>query len=141
MKEKNKKSEEKDIFDEFLIIVKHFRITNVLLKKFNIFSIAIGIISFFIYSLLLGLIALILGIIAKRDKERGATFGIILSILSISLVLIRWIIEDISTGNYRSLIKAIIMIIIFTVLKFGGFFDRKKSEYLSKESKIHEPKN
>ena len=63
-----------------------------------------------------------LGIIAKKDKQKRAIWGIVLSALSIGMVLIYWIMEDVLVGNYQSLIKAIIFTIIFAVMKSAGFF-------------------
>ena len=130
MKEKINKSEKEDIFDELRRSIDELRrsmksspFLAKVLEKFNIFSILIGVISFFVYSLMFGSIGLVLGIIAKKDKQKGAIFGIILGALSISLVLIYFIVEDISVGNYKFLIKAIIFTIIFAVMKLAGFFD------------------
>jgi len=83
------------------------------------------VISFFVFGLIFGSIGLVLGIIAKKDKQKGAVFGIIFGALSISLVLTYWIVKDISAGNYKFLITAIIFTIISVVMKLAGFFDRK----------------
>jgi len=126
MKEKIKTQKE-DIFDELRRLMKSFSFSDKILKKFNIFSILIGVISFFIFGFIFGFIGLILGIIAKKDKQKGAILGIILNTLSISLLLTYWIIRDISAGNYKYFITAIIFSIISVVMKLSGFFEQKRN--------------
>ena len=125
MKEKINKPGREDIFDELRRLMKNSPLSTKALEKFNIFSILIGVISFFVYSLIFGSIGLVLGIIAKKDRQKGAVFGIILGTLSISLVLTYWIVKDISASNYEFLITAIIFTIISVAMKLAGFFDRK----------------
>lgn len=124
----NKESNKEDIFDELRRLMKSSSLSTKVLERFNIFSILMGAISLFVYSLTFGSIGLVLGIIAKRDNQKGAILGIVLSTLSISLVLTYWIAKDISTGNYEFLVTAIIFTIIFAAMKLGGFFDQRNSE-------------
>lgn len=91
-----------------------------ILKKFNILSILIGITGLFVATIFTSTIALILGIIAKRDKQKGAIIGIILGALGPGLLFICWIIEDISVGNYEALTSGIIAVATIFILKHAN---------------------
>jgi len=68
MEEKIKESKKEDIFDELRRLTESSFFSHKILKNFNIFSILIGIISFFVFTLLLGLVALILGGFFERKN-------------------------------------------------------------------------
>jgi len=70
-------------------------------------------------------VALVLGIIAKKDGQKGAVLGIILGILSMSLMLTYWIAKDVSVSNYEFLIVAIIFAIFSGIIKLAGFLREK----------------
>ena len=95
---------------------------------FNIFSISIGVINFFIFSLLFGLLGIVLGIISKRDKQKGAILGIILNTLGTSLLLASWIVADLTEGNYQAIITAIIFTIFSVTLKLLGFLNSRNNK-------------
>jgi hypothetical protein len=78
---------EHSIFDEIDELMKKSKLSSKILKKFSIFSIVIGIGSMFMptksIALVTCLIAIVIGIVAKRDKQKLAVVGIIIGIFVI----------------------------------------------------------
>jgi hypothetical protein len=127
-KPKIQKTEE-DIWDELRRLMRSVPFLSKILEKFNILSILLGVISFFILGLLLSLIGLFFGIIAKREKQKWAIWGIVLNSVSLGGLIIFWTTKDILVGNYQVLTKTIVEVASFAFLMVVlRFFEKKEKK-------------
>jgi len=62
-------------------------------KGFAIAALVCGIVSFFFYGIILGILAVIFGAVAKNKGYRGgmATAGIVLGVVGLALYVVMWI--------------------------------------------------
>ncbi len=127
MRETNKESKKENIFDGLLREMKKSPFSYKLLKKFSILSICLGVASFLGSYIILSYLAFILGVVAKKDAQKGAIFGIALGTIGMSLSIFDMIRLTTLLGRY-DLILVIIVVILSFLLNPSSFSNWKKKK-------------